>query len=101
MGWKMLGERGRATPRQIIAFASAPPKKPASKIAIDTRIEMDIEAKYKSTRPVEREILMTVIAADTGRETAQSLFETSRVLRSLHDPNARNTTQIAMENKSS
>jgi len=49
----MSGKRGRATARQIMAFASAPPKNPTSKIARDTTIDKDIEVTYRKSRPDE------------------------------------------------
>jgi hypothetical protein len=100
IGLSTSGDNGWATANVIRAFASAPPKNPMWKTRNATADESDIEVAQRGSRLGETHSLMIVRATDIGRKTTQSLFETSRLFKSLPEPMVKKTAQVTVDKRS-
>ena len=78
----LLGASGIVKPRQINAFASAPPNNPKYAMPNATMVENTIDTKTRARIDGYRKILMIVIARPIGPYANHTLSGTSRVLRS-------------------
>jgi len=100
IGLEKAGNKGRATPKVIKAFASAPPKKPISNMPKDKAVEASTDAAQSISRSGVRKTLVIVRMAATGSDTTQTQFETSLVFKSLHEPKIRNPLQATTDRNS-